>query len=104
VGARPCRGGRRRWTRFRGWRGPAGAESAELAWLDGLSLRPRPGRRLPLGRSRVLLAGVGVIDGPAGELAAATVSVVDLAAGRVLAQWRGRMPELVDGCCEGPVG
>jgi hypothetical protein len=33
------------------------------------------------------------------------VAVVDLARGRVLAQWRGRVPELlVDGCCEGPVG
>jgi hypothetical protein len=32
-------------------------------------------------------------------------AVVDLAGGRVLAQWRGRMPALlVDGCCEGPVG
>ena len=32
------------------------------------------------------------------------VAVVDLAGGRVLARWRGRMPELlVDGCWEGPV-
>lgn len=31
------------------------------------------------------------------------VAVVDLAGGRVLAQWRGRMPELlVSGCCEQP--
>jgi hypothetical protein len=31
-----------------------------------------------------------------------TVAVVDLAGGRVLAQWRGRMPELlVNGCRQG---
>jgi hypothetical protein len=43
----------------------------------------------------------------AGDSAAADreVAVVDLAAGQVVAQWRGRMPELlVDACCEGPVG
>jgi hypothetical protein len=35
----------------------------------------------------------------------ATVAVVDLAGGRVLAEWRGRMPALlVGGCCDGPVG
>lgn len=33
------------------------------------------------------------------------VAVVDLAGGRVLAQWRGRLPELLaDGCCGGPPG
>ena len=32
-------------------------------------------------------------------------AVVDLAGGRVLAQWRGRMPALLaGGCCEGRVG
>jgi hypothetical protein len=35
------------------WRGAAGAETAELAWLDPVSLRPRPGRRLDLGRHGV---------------------------------------------------
>jgi hypothetical protein len=141
------------------WRGPPGAESAELGWLDALSLRPRPGRRLSLGRygalwavapdgslavfgdggdsddgtvlvvdlrrlrrvgtvrlgwlwqspfaaswlgrSGVLLAGMGVTDAPEGDLAAATVSVVDLAAGRVVARRRtvgsllaaGRLPD-----------
>ena len=35
------------------WHGKPGAESAELAWLDSLSLRPRPGRRLPLGQHGV---------------------------------------------------
>jgi hypothetical protein len=141
------------------WRGAAGAESAELGWLDALSLRPRPGRRLSLGRhgavwgvapdgslavfgdggdrddgsvlvvdprrlrrvgtvrlgrswqspfaaswlgrSRVLLAGVGVTGGPEGDLATAVVSVVDLAAGRVVARRRivgeplaaGRLPD-----------
>jgi len=34
-----------------------------------------------------------------------TGAVVDLAGGRVLAEWRGRMPALlVGGCCDGPVG
>jgi len=33
------------------------------------------------------------------------VAVVDLGSGRVLAEWRGRMPALlVGGCCDGPVG
>jgi len=33
------------------------------------------------------------------------VAVVDLGSGRVLAEWRGRMPVLlVGGCCDGPVG
>jgi hypothetical protein len=52
------------------WGGREGAESAELAWLDAPSLRPRPGRRLPLGdhgvgwavapdQSLALLAGGG---------------------------------------------
>jgi hypothetical protein len=126
------------------WRGTPPADTAELAWLDALSLRPLPGRRLPLGghgavwavapdgslavfadggdrddgrllvvdprrlrrvgtvrlgrrwqapfaaswlgRSRVLLAGVGTADGPEGDLATAEVLVVDLAAGRLLAR------------------
>ena len=54
-----------------------------------------------LGRSRVLLAGVGVTDGPEGDQAAAMVSVVDLAEGRVVARRRvvgellvaGRLPD-----------
>jgi hypothetical protein len=33
------------------------------------------------------------------------VGVVDLRAGRVLAQWRGRMPQLLaGGCCDEPSG
>jgi hypothetical protein len=59
------------------WGGREGAESAELAWLDVLSLRPRPGRRLRLGRhgaawavapdqSLALFAGGG--DGNDGRL------------------------------------
>ncbi len=38
------------------WHGQEGAESADLAWLDALSLRPRPGRRLRLGQSGVAWA------------------------------------------------
>jgi hypothetical protein len=126
------------------WHGKPGAESAELAWLDGLSLRPRPGRRLPLGqhgvgwavapdqslavfagggdrndgrllmvdprrlhrlgtirlqrgwewpyasswlgRSRVLLAGGGAVEGPDGDLNATVVTAVDPLARRVLTQ------------------
>jgi hypothetical protein len=35
------------------WHGKPGAETAELAWLDSLTLRPEPGRRLPLGQHGV---------------------------------------------------
>ena len=38
------------------WHGREGAESAELAWLDALSLRPRPGRRVRLGQHGVAWA------------------------------------------------
>src|SRR5687768_5987505 len=52
------------------WHGREGAETAELAWLHPLTLRPRPGRRLALGdhgvgwavapnQSLALLAGGG---------------------------------------------
>jgi hypothetical protein len=126
------------------WRGKPGAESAELAWLDPLTLRPRPGRRLPLGqhgvgwalapdqslallagggdgndgkllvvdprrlrrlgairlsrwwewpyasswlgRSRVVLAGDGAVEGPNGDVNAVVVTIVDPLARRVVTQ------------------
>ena len=128
------------------WHGREGAEWAELAWLDWLSLRARPGRRLRLGqhgvawavapdqslalftgggdrndgrllvvdprrlrrlgtirlgqwwewphawswlgRSRVVLAGSGVTQGPDGALNAVVVTILDPLGRRVLTQRR----------------
>ncbi|HWD42159.1 MAG TPA: hypothetical protein VHM23_00300, partial [Actinomycetota bacterium] len=126
------------------WHGREGAETAELAWLHPLTLRPRPGRRLALGdhgvgwavapdqslallagggdsndgrllvvdprrlrrlgairlrevwewpfasswvgRSRVVLAGSGLIERPEQDLSAVVVTVVDPLGRRVRGQ------------------
>jgi len=126
------------------WHGREGAETAELAWLHPLTLRPRPGRRLALGdhgvgwavapdqslallagggdsndgrllvvdprrlrrlgsiwlrefwewpfasswvgRSRVVLAGSGLIERPEKDLSAVVVTVVDPLGRRVRSQ------------------
>jgi hypothetical protein len=141
------------------WHGGEGAETAELAWLHPLTLRPRPGRRLALGdhgvgwavapdqslallagggdsndgrllvvdprrlrrlgsirlrefwewpfasswvgRSRVVLAGSGLIERPEKDLSVVVVTVVDPLGRRVRSQRAltgqllasGRMPD-----------
>jgi hypothetical protein len=55
--------------------------------------------------AEVLDGGVAVVGVDPQREPGSAGGGVDLAGGRVLAQWRGRMPELLaDGCCEGPVG
>jgi len=63
------------------WRGAPGAESAELGWLDALSLRPRPGRRLSLGRHGAVWGvapdGSLAVFGDGGDRDDGSVLVVD---------------------------
>jgi hypothetical protein len=52
-----------------------------------------------------LTASTDFFTGPDPFAADRVVGVVDLDAGRILAQWHGRLPQLlVGGCCDQPSG